>query len=65
MFGREDRLELSLALALLPEYDRQLLHALFWEGRSETDIAREQGVSVQAISARKRRLLRNLQEMLG
>lgn len=61
----EDRLELSLALALLPEYDRQLLHALFWEGRSETDIAREQGVSVQAISARKRRLLRNLQEMLG
>lgn len=62
---QEDRLDISMALACLPQRDRALLYALFWEGRSETDLARERGISVQAVSQHKRRVLRKLRKILG
>ncbi|GIV19998.1 MAG: hypothetical protein KatS3mg023_1749 [Armatimonadota bacterium] len=57
--------DLHTALASLSESDRQLLHQLYWERYSETELARQQGVSVQAISKRKRAALRKLREMMG
>lgn len=45
--------------------DRALLRALFWQGRSEATIARDRGISQQAISRRKGTLLRELRRQLG
>lgn len=56
--------DLHTALASLSESDRQLLHRLYWEGFTETELARQQGVSVQAISKRKLAALRKLREMM-
>lgn len=63
-FHEEPSPELGVAMAHLPLRDRELLYALFWEGRSETDVAREQGISVQAVSQHKRRALRRLRGFL-
>lgn len=57
--------DLHAALNSLPEDDRQLLHQLFWERYTETELALQQGVSVQAVSKRKRSALKKLREMMG
>ncbi len=57
--------DLYAALDSLPETDRQLLHCLYWERYTETELARQQGVSVQAISKRKRAAIRKLRKMMG
>jgi DNA-directed RNA polymerase specialized sigma subunit len=51
---------LSCALALLSQTDRWLIEELFWARHTETQIAGVCGVSQQAISKRKRAILRNL-----
>lgn len=56
--------DLYAALDSLSESDRQLMHELFWEGCTETDLARRQGVSVQAISRRKQTVLKKLRAMM-
>ena len=62
---REDlHLRLQVSMDALSERDRVLLHQLYWEKRTATQIAAEAGVSVQAISKRRIRILRNLRCML-
>lgn len=57
--------DLYAALDSLPESDRQLVHQLYWGRYTETELAQQQGVSVQAISKRKRAALRKLRGMIG
>ncbi len=49
--------QLKQSLTSLPEADRHLLEHLFWEGRTETEIADGLGISQQAVSKRKRKIL--------
>ena len=48
------------ALASLPEPDRRLIEQLFWEGKTEAEIATTLGISQQAVSKRKQAMLRDL-----
>ncbi|NNM89135.1 MAG: sigma-70 family RNA polymerase sigma factor [Phycisphaerae bacterium] len=55
---------LEEALACLPESDRALMKALYWDRRSEAQAATDLGVSQQAVSKRKRRVLARLAVIL-
>jgi DNA-directed RNA polymerase specialized sigma24 family protein len=48
----------------LPDSDRQLIERLFWQGFTETEIAGGLGISQQAVSKRKRRILTALRRIL-
>ncbi len=48
------------ALGKLSEPDRRLIQMLYWEHHSELQIAADMGVTQQAISKRKRRILSTL-----
>jgi RNA polymerase sigma factor (sigma-70 family) len=52
--------EMVQALESLPEADRWLIRRLFWDGRSQAEVAEEMGISQQAVSKRKRRVLKHL-----
>lgn len=52
--------DLYTALALLGEGDRGLLTQLFWKRETEAEIARARHVSQQAVSKRKRTVLKTL-----
>ena len=56
--------DLLQAFAQLPVEDRNLLRAIFEEGRSERDIATQLGVSQKIIGRRKRRLINFLEKIL-
>ena len=56
---------LEAALGSLAELDRGLIRQLFWDGRSEDDLAREWGVSQQAVSKRKQKILQELRRQVG
>jgi len=49
----------------LADPDRDLLRQLFWDGRGEGDPAREWGVSQQAVSKRKQKVLNQLRCRVG
>jgi RNA polymerase sigma factor (sigma-70 family) len=49
--------KLMQSLTRLPEADRRLLERLFWEGSTEAEIAMGLGITQQAVSKRKRRIL--------
>lgn len=51
---------LAATLGNLPEPERWFLRRLFWDGRTEEELASELGVSRQAVNKRKQRLLRHL-----
>ncbi len=53
----EVQLDLQMAMNRLPERDRLLIQQLYWEKRTESQIAAEAGVSVPAICKRKKRIL--------
>jgi DNA-directed RNA polymerase specialized sigma24 family protein len=53
---------LHCALARLPDSGQRLVEQLFWQGDTETEVARHLGISHQAVSKRKRVLLRDLRE---
>ena len=46
-------------------FDRGLICQLFWDGRCEDDLAREWGVSRQAISKGKQKILLELRRQVG
>jgi hypothetical protein len=50
---------------ILPRADRALLLALYWQNRTEATIGRALGISQQAVSKRKRTLLRELRCQLA
>ena len=68
----EERLDDELVIAqlmakmrLLPEEDQYVLRRKFIDGKNYNDIARETGMSHQAISLRARRSIGRLQEAMG
>ncbi|HEV8611207.1 MAG TPA: sigma factor-like helix-turn-helix DNA-binding protein [Thermoanaerobaculia bacterium] len=71
--GDESRIEavdsdlvpsLRKALNLLPPADKQLIEDLFWRERTEASVAEGIGVSQQAVSKRKKAILRHLRQAL-
>jgi RNA polymerase sigma factor (sigma-70 family) len=58
----QEREELKQTLTMLPEADRSLIQDLFWQGCTETEVASGLGISQQAVSKRKRRILNELRE---
>jgi RNA polymerase sigma factor (sigma-70 family) len=56
---------LWLALMHIPEGDRQLLEQIFWDRCTEADIAKEMGISHQAVSKRNQLALKRLRALLG
>jgi RNA polymerase sigma factor (sigma-70 family) len=56
--------ELKRSLTSLPDADRHLIEHLFWEGRTETEIADGLGISQQAVSKRKRKILSTLRRSI-
>jgi DNA-directed RNA polymerase specialized sigma24 family protein len=57
-------MDLYAALALLGEGDRGLLTQLFWQRETEAEIARTRHISQQAVSKRKRTVLKMLRHYL-
>ena len=53
------------AIASLPEKERVLIRALYFEGRSETDYARQCGVKQQTINEKKHRILRKMKKFMA
>ncbi len=58
----QDEQQLKQTLTDLPEADRSLIEHLFWDGRTETEVATGLGISQQAVSKRKHRILMELRE---
>ena len=56
--------ELQRAMDGFTENDRALLYAIFVDGKSEREIAAEQGVSQVAIHKRKQRFIKILKKLL-
>jgi DNA-directed RNA polymerase specialized sigma24 family protein len=56
---------LQAVIDSLAERDRGLIRQLFWDGRGEDDLAREWGVSQQAVSKRKHKILGELRRRVG
>jgi RNA polymerase sigma factor (sigma-70 family) len=55
---------LRRSMAGLPEADRRLIEQLFWEDRTETQVAGRLGISQQAVNKRKRKVLLELRRSL-
>jgi DNA-directed RNA polymerase specialized sigma subunit len=63
--GRRGARNLREAVAHLGDTDRWLLEQLFWECRKEVEIAKQLCISQPAIAKRKRRVLRDLRQVIG
>ena len=57
---QDDQERLSISLSALQNDDRLLLEHLFWDGRTESDIASGLGITQQAVNKRKRKILSEL-----
>jgi RNA polymerase sigma factor (sigma-70 family) len=57
--------DLQGALARLMESDRQLIDRLYWRGETESEVGSSLGISQQAVSKRKRSVLRKLHRLLN
>ena len=55
---------LAMAIARLPVEERALIHSLYWQEQTERELAMALGVSQQAISKRKKKILRLLAALL-
>ncbi len=55
---------LLLALNRLNAKERGLIHALFYENKTERDIAADSGTSYQAVNRKKQRILSKLRQWL-
>lgn len=56
--------DLQVALARLIESERQLIDRLYWRGETESEVGSSLGISQQAVSKRKRSVLRKLRRLL-
>ena len=62
---RQEQLEqLWLALQTLPENERTLINELFFNDRTEAELAAEQLITQQAISKRKMKILAKLKNLI-
>jgi DNA-directed RNA polymerase specialized sigma24 family protein len=55
---------LAVLLQTLDEGERRLIRQLFWDGRTEDQLALELGITRQAVNKRKQRLLQRLRSDL-
>lgn len=60
----QDYAGLNAALEALPERQRQVLHAIYFEGRSQVEIAQHLNVSQMYVSRAQRRALAKLKELM-
>jgi DNA-directed RNA polymerase specialized sigma24 family protein len=61
----QEEKRLMRSMTDLPESDRQLLESLFWDERTETEVAGGLGISQQAVCKRKHRILNGLRNTLA
>lgn len=64
MMRESERKKIDEALGTLTEKQRELFGMVFYEGKKVTEIAEEQGVCHQAISARLTRIKEKMQKIL-
>lgn len=57
--------QLGVALAELELGDKALIDALFYDDRTERDLAAEIGISQQAVGKRKQKIVAKLRELMG
>ena len=57
--------DLQVALARLIESDQRLIDRLYWRGETESEVGSSLGISQQAVSKRKRLILRKLRCLLN
>ena len=56
--------QLHRALSLLPEDERLLIQRIFFEERTERDLAREYGMSQKGINKPRKKILERLRELM-
>lgn len=56
--------KLHHCLAQLPEQDQKLLHAIFFEGLSERELAKQAGIHYMTIHDRKTRAIKKLRKLM-
>jgi RNA polymerase sigma factor (sigma-70 family) len=65
-FAIEEREEqFQRTLTKLPEADRRLIVHLFWEGRTETEVASGLGISQHAVLKRKAKIFKEIRQSLA
>ena len=57
--------KLRRCIALLPEEDRKLIHAIYYEGLSEEAAGKRLGISQPGISKKRDRILQKLQKLFN
>ena len=65
LMREKQREQLDAAISTLTDCQRELFEAYFVDGKKVTEIAEEQGVCHQAVSARVERIKRKFQKFLG
>lgn len=63
--GAEQAVEVQTALAQLSEHQRQILKMAYYQGMSQTEIAKQLNLPLGTVKARARRGLLRLRELLG
>jgi RNA polymerase sigma factor (sigma-70 family) len=61
----EESEHLKRSMSRLVDDDRRLLERLFWEGSTEAEVAGSMGISQQAVSKRKLKILSELRRRFG
>lgn len=56
--------KLLQSLSVLPEDERNLIHALFFDGMTEREYAAQEGAFHNAIHKRKTRILKKLKKLM-
>jgi RNA polymerase sigma factor (sigma-70 family) len=61
----QEEKKLKRLMTNLPESERRLIESLFWDGRTETEVAGGLGISQQAVCKRKHKILNKLRNTLA
>lgn len=57
--------QFNLALGMLPEAERRLIYAIYFESETENSLSKTLGISQSAVHYRRERILRKLKNMLN
>lgn len=55
---------LNIAISSLKKSDREIIYALFFNGENESNYAKRNGITQQAINKKKQRILKKLKKLL-
>ncbi|MCL2408665.1 MAG: sigma-70 family RNA polymerase sigma factor [Oscillospiraceae bacterium] len=64
VISKQTRLRLYQSLALLPSAERDLIHSLFFEGKSMSALSKQLQIPPRTIGYRRDRTLKKLREMM-